>query len=268
MNDLKTLIETFRLSFYESVALLLPGAAFLMMINIYFPTTSIPVVAGIPSWGLFAVSAFVLGYVLKGFWSEVANQYRFRFEPWYRGLKDPTVQNPSKTFYKSKKPLPWYIAPWGLRVILKPLYTFILWSYVDWRKIRIGNLTYLKSAEFTKIKERVQSMYGFGADELKDYEYWSICYGSLSETEQQQRDRFDSIADMHRSLVTIVFFSMGIGIVQSWFSLSTVGIAFIHWVVFRALYNRALRYEILATRNVYRRFFHHYCGLKSDESNT
>jgi hypothetical protein len=266
MNDLKSLLETFKLSFYESIALLLPGAMFLLMLHLYFPIIALPVIVEVPTWGIATILAFVSGYILKGFWGEVADQYRYRFEPWYRGLKDASAQIPNN-MYLSKKSLPWYITPWGFRVVLKPVYTFLLWSYVDWRKKRIGNIEYLKSAEFAKIKERVQIMFDLKADQLKDYEYWSKCYGSLTEAEQQERDRFDSISDMLRSLITIVFVSLSIALFQSGFTWNSFGILMIHWVVFRALYNRALRYEVLATRNVYRRFFQRFCQTKSTGDN-
>lgn len=290
MSELRVLFETFKLSFYETTAVLLPGVVLLIVLKWHFPSLSISTIDQIPIWVVFLVLAFVIGHVLKGLWTEVANQYRFRFEPWYRGLlaehvKPETHEVTSgleanrdlakavgtaknsfwhRKYFSSRKPLPWYLAPAGLRIFLLPLYSLVLWSYVDWRGKRVANRVYEQSAEFSKIKERVQRMFGLDSKEIKLYEYWSMCYGSLPDEEQKERDRFDSIADMMRSLIVVIFVSAGITVVQGGFNTATLGVLILYWIFFRSLYNRALRYEALSSRNVYRRFFQRFC--REDET--
>jgi hypothetical protein len=60
------LLEGLRLSFYELIAVLLPGFSFLVLAHVYAPSIQLEAAQGIPNWLVLVGAAFLIGHVLKG----------------------------------------------------------------------------------------------------------------------------------------------------------------------------------------------------------
>lgn len=269
MSDFKSVVETFRLSLYEVFAVLVPGLALILVLQVHLPSLTFPNPAGLPAWLLHLVVAFVAGYVIKGLVAEAAAEYRYRLKPWYEGLKKPALAGGlaaagspprrSGRFLESSARAPWYIAVPVVRVLTEPLFALVLSWYVPWREQRKGNQAYFKSLEYDRVKAKVRQMYGLEPDQVKEWEYFNLCFGALPREDLQDRDRMDATADMLQGLMVAVLLNAVLLVLRTPVSLELAELLALHWVVGYALYNRVLRYSTLATRNLFRAFFHRYC---------
>jgi hypothetical protein len=270
MSDFRYFLETFRLSLYEALALLFPGAASLVLLKVYFPTLNLPPIEGMPVSLINIGLALVAGYVLKGISAEAAAKYRYQLLPWYRKLKlfawvETGWRWPQHQpgFFVSSRPLPRSFMPPLLRVVLEPPLALFLYFYVPWREIRVDNKNYKQSEEFSRVKEAASEMFGLDKDKMKDWEYFTVCYGAIPKAEVDKRDRLDATGDMLRGLLVLTAASsLGI-VVRSPHNAMLILLLLGHWIVGRALYNRVLRYDVLAERNIYRAFFNRFCRVAS-----
>jgi hypothetical protein len=60
------LLEGLRLSFYELIAVLLPGFAFIALLRVYLPDLKLDALQGIPDWLMLFGGALLSGHILKG----------------------------------------------------------------------------------------------------------------------------------------------------------------------------------------------------------
>lgn len=234
----------------------------------YFPALNIPSIKGVPVSLINIGLALVTGYVLKGISAEAATKYRYQLLPWFRGLKlfawletgwRWTQRQPG--FFVSSRPLPWSFMPPLLRVVLEPSLALFLYFYVPWREVRVGNKNYKRSEEFNRVKEAACEMFGLDKAKMKDWEYFTVCYGAIPKSEVDKRDRLDATSDMLRGLLVLILAS-ALGIVVRGPHNATLVLLLIgHWIIGRALYNRVLRYDVLAERNIYRAFFNRFCRV-------
>lgn len=268
MSDFRYFIETFRLGLYEALALLFPGAAMLVMLKVYFPTLSLPPLEGVPAAITNIGLALVAGYVLKGISAEAAAKYRYQLLPWYRKLKlvawvETGLRWPKRqpAFFVSDRPIPWSFMPPVLRVVLEPPLALFLFFYVPWREIRVGNKNYKRSEEFGRVKEAANEMFGLDKEKMKDWEYFTICYGAIPKAEVDKRDRLDATSDMLRGFLVLTIASSFGTLVSGPHNAMLLLVLLFHWIVGRALYNRVLRYDVLAERNIYRAFFNQFCRV-------
>ncbi len=274
MSDLKYFVETLRLSLYETLALLFPGAVGIVVFKVYFPDVTIPQIEGLPSWVVIVGASLIIGYILKGISAEAADKYRYVLLPWYKDLKVfgwvETKRWPKRqpAFFVSSKPLPRSFAPPLIRVIQEPLLVLFLWFYKDWREIRVANKQYKEREEFRRVKEEANKMFKLDPEKMKDWQYFSICYGAIPKEQVDKRDRLDATGDMLRGLIVLTIASAFILVLRGPYSWSLLAVLAGHWLIWRAFYNRVLRYDALAERNIYRAFFNEFCRVKEDKDSS
>lgn len=150
-----------------------------------------------------------------------------------------------------------------LRVLLELPLALFLYFYAPWREIRVGNKNYKRSKEFNRVKEAACEMFRLDQAKMKDWEYFTVCYGAIPRLEVDKRDRLDATSDMLRGLLVLMLASSLGVVVRGPHNATLVLLLVGHWIIGKALYNRVLRYDVLAERNIYRAFFNRFCRAAS-----
>lgn len=255
MADLKSLLETLKLSFYESIAILVPGVVLVLLLWLSFPKVQIPEIPGVPKWAPTLVAAFLVGHFLKALVAAVNQQYVDVWLPWYQDLKaHRTPWN-----LKSSKKLTWYLAIPVVRVLTETLLFLFMSLYVPWRKAKPNNNKFYGQPTYQAVRAKVAVLTGRSESNLEPEDCWSYCYGHLSATERQDRDRFDALGDFMQSIVALVLVSMVVQIYVHPIGWKTLYVAAGHLWIARIFYGRFLRFHNLATVNLFRAFFHKCC---------
>ncbi|WP_034345303.1 hypothetical protein [Deinococcus misasensis] len=262
MPDLKALMEALKLSFYEGIAIIIPGLVMVIVVFFHHPKLPLPDLGGAPKWLLLAVAAFILGHFLKALSSEVHEQYGVVLK-WYQGVQNhhrSRVPWHQKMLLKSNHPLQWYFRVYLLRVVFE----FVLWVlmslYVPWRANKPNNNGFYGQDEYREVVKKVAEMRGCTEQSLDVGKCWSFCYGKLTKEELQGRERMDAFGDFFQGLVVVTLASLLLWLLKEpgW-NLNTVYGVVSHLVVARILFGRYLRFHNLATRNLFRAFWHKYC---------
>lgn len=266
MSDFKTLFETFRVSLYEAFALLLPGFMLLVTARAYFPEVDVPSLEGVAPWVVYAITALLAGYVLKGLTAFAADFYRFSLLPFHRrlvkhakgGREKATMWGWIRAMLTTKPPMFGWIPRWLWFLVTVP-FALVQWVYVPWRQLRVGNGPFFKGKSFERVREVVTEMFKVDGMTMEPRHLWTICYGAIAPEPRDKRDRLDATADMLRSLIVLVWASGVIQLARGSWTWSLGLVLLTHYVVGGAFYNRVLRYDTLAERNIFQAFFSQYC---------